>query len=216
MNHEPLPIVVLISGNGTNLQAIIEAIQKGLAIEIRAVISNKADAYGLKRAQQADIPTHIIPHEDFLSRTDFESTLQKTINHYGPQLIVFAGFMRKLGKAFVSHYSGRMINIHPSLLPKYTGLNTHERALAAGETEHGVSVHYVTEGLDTGPLIYQARLSINPQDDNPETLKTRVHALEHIIYPEVLSWFAARRLNYHNNQVFLDGKPLAKSGHAFL
>ncbi|ABX78572.1 phosphoribosylglycinamide formyltransferase [Coxiella burnetii] len=214
MNREPLPIVVLISGNGTNLQAIIGAIQKGLAIEIRAVISNRADAYGLKRAQQADIPTHIIPHEEFPSRTDFESTLQKTIDHYDPKLIVLAGFMRKLGKAFVSHYSGRMINIHPSLLPKYTGLNTHERALAAGETEHGVSVHYVTEDLDAGPLICQARLSITPQD-TPETLKTRIHALEHIIYPEVLSWFAAGRLNYHNNQVFLDGKPLAKSGHAF-
>ncbi|WP_267257128.1 phosphoribosylglycinamide formyltransferase [Coxiella endosymbiont of Ornithodoros maritimus] len=214
MNRELLPIVVLISGNGTNLQAIIEAIQKGLAIEIRATISNKADAYGLKRAQQAVIPTHIIPHEDFPSRIDFESKLQKTIDHYEPQLIVLAGFMRKLGKAFVNHYSGRMINIHPSLLPKYTGLNTHERALAAGETEHGVSVYYVTEELDLGPLICQARLSINPQD-TPETLKTRVHALEHIIYPKVLSWFATGRLDYHNNQVFLDGKPLTKSEHTF-
>lgn len=211
MNHKALPIVVLISGNGTNLQSIIDTIQNGLSVEIRAVISNKANAYGLKRAEQANIPTHLIAHRSFPSRIAFEKVLQETICHYYPQLIVLAGFMRKLGPEFISHYRAQIINIHPSLLPKYPGLHTHERVLITKDHEHGVSIHYVTEDLDTGPLICQARLRVSP-GDTLETLKKRIHALEHVIYPEVLSWFSARRVVLDNHYIFLDGKLLPKAG----
>ena len=215
MNHKTLlPIVVLISGNGTNLQAIIDTIQNGLSVEIRAVVSNKANAYGLQRAKQANIPTHLISHKNFPSCIVFEKVLQETIYYYYPQLIVLAGFMRTLGPEFISHYRGRIINIHPSLLPKYPGLHTHERALIAKDREHGVSIHYVTEDLDTGPLICQARLLITPKD-TPETLKGRIHALEHVVYPEVLSWFADRRVVLDNHHIFLDGKLLPKAGKQF-
>lgn len=215
MNHKILlPIVVLISGNGTNLQSIIDTIRNGLSVEIRAVISNKANAYGLKRAKQANIPTHLISHRSFPSRIAFEKVLQETIYHYYPQLIVLAGFMRKLGPEFISHYRGRIINIHPSLLPKYPGLHTHERILITKDREHGVSIHYVTEDLDTGPLICQARLLVTP-GDTPEILKERIHALEHVVYPEVLSWFADRRVVLDNHHIFLDGELLPKAGKQF-
>ena len=209
-----LPIIVLISGNGSNLQAIINAIYKGLLVEIQAVISNKATAYGLKHAQQANIPIHIISHENFPSRTYFEKILIKTINRYQPKLIILAGFMRKLSKVFISHYNGRIINIHPALLPKYTGLNTHERVLAAKESEHGSSVHYVTEDLDGGPIICQTHFQITTHD-TVTTLKENIHALERVIYPEVLSWFAAGRLLLQNDQVLLDGTLLPKLGKQY-
>lgn len=206
-----LPILVLISGNGSNLQAIIEAIKTGLAAEICAVISNRKDAYGIERAKKMGISTNIIPHNNYPSRTEFETALQKMIDHYHPGLIVLAGFMRKLGENFVAHYQGRIINIHPSLLPKYTGLNTHERVLATGDQEHGVSVHYVTKDLDGGPLICQASLLVTKRD-TPQTLSQRIHTLEHILYPQVLSWFAAGRLTLRNQHVWLDNKPLPKTG----
>lgn len=211
MNDPRFPIVVLISGNGSNLQAIINAIEEGLGIEIRAVISNRAEAYGLQRAKRANIPTHVIPHKDFSSQADFETALRKTIDRYQPKLIVLAGFMRKLSGDFVDHYQGQIINIHPSLLPKYPGLKTHERVLAEGDREHGVSIHYATENVDGGPLICQARLVVTPAD-TPETLSERIHAIEHSIYPHVLSWFAAGRLTLRDHQVFLDNKPLPKTG----
>ena len=214
MNHKTLPIVVLISGNGTNLQSIIDAIQNRLSVEIRAVISNKVNAYGLKRAEQANIPTHLISHRSFPSRIAFEKILQETIYHYYPQLIVLAGFMHKLGSEFINYYRGRIINIHPSLLPKHPGLHTHERVLITKDREHGVSIHYVTEDLDAGPLICQARLFVTPRD-TLETLKWRIRALEHVVYPEVLSWFADRRVILDNHHIFLDGKLLPKTGKQF-
>ena len=205
------PILILISGNGSNLQAIIEATRIGLAVEICSVISNRRDAYGIEHAKQARIPTHIIPHADYPSHTELETALQKMIDHYHPKLIVLAGFMHKLSKNFVAHYQRRMINIHPSLLPKYAGLNTHERVLAAGDREHGVSIHYVTKDVDGGPLICQASLLVKKRDTQ-KTLSQRIHTLEHILYPQVLSWFAAGRLTLRNQQVWLDNKPLPKTG----
>lgn len=206
-----LPILILISGNGSNLQAIIEAIRTGLAVEICAVISNRKDAYGIERAKRVGIPTNIISQGNYLSHTEFETALQKMIDHYHPRLIVFAGFMRKLSENFVVCYQGRMINIHPSLLPKYTGLNTHERVLVTGDREHGVSIHYVTKDIDRGPLICQASLLVTKRDTS-KTLSQRIHALEHILYPKVLSWFSAGRLTLRNQQVWLDNELLPKTG----
>lgn len=207
MTSKKLPIVTLISGNGSNLQAIIDALEQGLAVEIRAVISNREDAYGLERAKKYHIPREVIPHHNFSKHSSFERILRKTIDKYQPELIVLAGFMRKLSGNFVLHYEGRMLNIHPALLPKYPGLDTHARVLAAGDREHGVSVHYVTKTVDGGPIICQAKLLVLP-DDTSESLRARVHALEHIIYPKVLSWIAARSLSLEGNRVLLDNEML--------
>ena len=211
MTSEKLPVVVLISGNGSNLQAIIDALEQGLAVEIRAVISNCEDAYGLERAKKYHIPTEVISHHDFAERSSFEQVLRKTINKYQPKLIVLAGFMRRLSGDFVNHYEGQMLNIHPALLPKYPGLNTHARVLAAGDREHGVSVHYVTETVDSGPIICQAKLLVLPNDTS-ESLRARVHALEHIVYPKVLSWIVAGDLSLKGDKVLLDNKILPKAG----
>ncbi len=203
-----LNIVILISGNGSNLQAIIEAIKQGLAVTISAVISNRPEAYGLERAREAKIPALTVAHSLFQNRQTFEEALQKTIDQFQPQIIVLAGFMRKLTAGFVHHYRGRMINIHPSLLPKYPGLDTHSRALGAKDSHHGVSIHYVTEEVDCGPLICQAQFKINPED-NEASLQQRVHLLEHRLYPQVLAWLAAGRLQLTaKGIVLLDGKPL--------
>lgn len=210
----PLPIVVLISGSGSNLQAIIDATKNTQAtipplnVDIQAVISNRDNAYGLVRAQQAGIPTHVIKHGDFASREAFDQALQQQIDQYQPKLVVLAGFMRFLTEDFVRHYLGALINIHPSLLPKYPGLNTHQQVLAAGDCEHGVTIHFVTPELDGGPTIAQARLLVNP-DDNNESLKQRIHALEHELYPEVLSWFASGRVSLREGAAYLDGSPVA-------
>ncbi|WP_246168963.1 phosphoribosylglycinamide formyltransferase [Coxiella endosymbiont of Amblyomma sculptum] len=207
-----LPIVVLISGNGSNLQAIINAIQHhGLAVEIRAVISNRKDAYGLERAQKHRIPTEILPHNEFSDRSSFEWTLQKTIDKYCPKLILLAGFIRKLSGNFVRRYAGRILNVHPSLLPQYPGLNTHSRVLSTSNQEHGVSIHYVTEFTDGGPIICQAKLFVL-SSDTPESLCTRVHFLEHIAYPQVLSWITNNRLTLLGNSVLLDQEILPKTG----
>jgi len=202
-----ITVVVLISGNGSNLQAMIDAVKNGLAINIAAVISNQPDAYGLQRASDAGIPAHVIDHRQFDSRDDFDTALQEQIDTYQPNLIVLAGFMRRLGSEFVAHYPGRMINIHPSLLPKYPGLDTHKRALEAGDRQHGASIHFVTDNLDAGPIIDQATLDIKA-DDTEETLKSRVQALEHQLYPEVLGWFAENRITLKSGQVYLDSKPI--------
>lgn len=185
-----LPIVVLISGSGSNLQSIIDA---DLPIEIRAVISNRADAYGLTRAEQAGIPTAVLDHKQFPDRESYDAALQELIDSYGPKLLVLAGFMRILSDGFVRHYEGRMMNIHPSLLPKYRGLNTHARAIEAGDREAGCSVHFVTPELDAGPVIAQARVPIH-DDDTPETLAARVLEQEHRIYPEAIRLFAEGKL----------------------
>ncbi|MGK0674317.1 MAG: phosphoribosylglycinamide formyltransferase [Halothiobacillaceae bacterium] len=177
-------IVVLISGQGSNLQALIDAERRGElgGGHIVAVISNRADAFGLERARKAGIPTEVIRHEDFPERADFDAALMDRIDTYRPKLVVLAGFMRILTPAFVHHYAGHLINIHPSLLPKYPGMNTHARAIEAGEAEHGATVHFVTEDVDAGPIILQGRVPVLP-NDTPQTLQQRVHTIEHQIYP---------------------------------
>ena len=212
MRFRKLPIVVLISGNGSNLQAIINVIQQGLAVRIRAVISNRADAYGLERAKKHHILTEIISHDNFVKRSSYEQILRRVIDKYRPALIVLAGFMRKLSGDFVNHYKGRILNIHPSLLPKYPGLNTHAHVLAAGDHKHGVSVHYVTETIDGGPIICQAKLLVSFYDTS-KSLYTRIQALEHVIYPQVLFWIVAKRLTLiGDNKVLLDQEILPKTG----
>ncbi len=202
-----LPVVVLISGGGTNLQAIIDSAQADLPIEIKAVISNKAGAYGLKRAEMAGIPTAVLEHQQFSSREDFDQALAELIDRYEPKLVLLAGFMRILSPGFVRHYQGRMLNIHPSLLPKFQGLHTHERALEAGEEQHGASIHFVTEELDGGPIILQATVPVQQQDD-ADTLAARVLEKEHLIYPLAVRWFAQGRLTLGNDHALLDGKVL--------
>ncbi len=204
----PLALVVLISGNGSNLQAIIDAIRhQGLKAEVRAVISNNPDAYGLTRAREAGIPAISLDHRNYPSREAYDQELRVVIDRYQPQLVVLAGFMRILTAEFVKHYHGRMLNIHPSLLPKYQGLNTHRRVLEAGDNIHGVSVHFVTPELDGGPVILQAEVPVHP-GDTTDDLAQRVHRQEHMIYPLVIRWFSEGRLGLHNNRVLFDGKPL--------
>ncbi len=203
-----LPIVVLLSGSGSNLQAIIDRISEDrLNARIMAVISNKADAYGLQWAQQAGIPTEVIEHHQFDSRESFDTQLIKTIDKYQPELIVLAGFMRILTDEFVNHYYGKMINIHPSLLPKYRGLHTHRRALEAGDNEHGLSIHFVSSKLDGGPVILQKTVPVMA-GDTEQVLAQRVLAEEHKAYPQVIQWIAEKRLQLSGNQVLLDGKPV--------
>jgi len=210
-----LALVVLISGNGSNLQAIIDAIRyQGLNAEVRAVISNNPDAYGLTRAREAGIPAISLDHRDYPNREAYDQDLQAVIDRYQPQLVVLAGFMRILTAEFVKHYHGRMLNIHPSLLPKYQGLNTHRRVLEAGDTIHGVSVHFVTPELDGGPVILQAEVPVHP-GDTTDDLAQRVHQQEHVIYPLVIRWFSEGRLGLHNNKVLFDGKPLTDQQRRF-
>ena len=210
MSHNLLKIVVLISGSGSNLQAIIDAISAGkLHAEIKAVISNKPGAKGLERAKTAGITTHTVDHKQFNGREDFDQALKQTIDQHQPELIVLAGFMRILTDEFVEHYAGRMLNIHPSLLPQFRGLNTHQRALDAGVKQHGVSIHYVSNELDGGPLVLQAVMDIKP-DDSITSLQQRVHQLEHVIYPMVIEWVAEHRLEVIDDQAYLDKQALTK------
>ena len=203
---EPLAIVVLISGNGSNLQAIIDEIKAGrMHANIKAVISNRADAKGLERAQLAGISTEVLDHKDYPDRGAFDQALQQLIDCYKPGLVVLAGYMRILSDDFVHHYDGRLFNIHPSLLPEFKGMNTHQRALDADCSEHGASVHFVNCELDSGALILQAAIKINPEDD-ASSLAQRIHNQEHIIYPMAINWFAEGRLTYKNNQAYLDDK----------
>ena len=186
----PIRLVVLISGNGSNLQAIIDSIaSKQLSAEIIKVISNKADAYGLQRAEKAGIPQQVLAYTNFSSREEYDQALSQIIDKQQPDLIILAGFMRILSQQFVEKYNNKMLNVHPSLLPKFKGLNTHQRALDAGEKEHGCSVHFVTPELDDGPVILQARVKIK-SDDTAETLADKVHEQEHRIYPEAIQMFA--------------------------
>ena len=206
-------VVVLLSGTGSNLQALIDSIQAGdNPARIAAVISNRADAFGLQRAQDAGIDARVLQHQGFEGREAFDAALIEVIDQYQPQLVVLAGFMRILSPAFVRHYQGRLLNIHPSLLPKYKGLHTHRRALEAGDREHGCSVHFVTEELDGGPLVVQAVIPVQ-LGDTPEALAQRVHAQEHQIYPLAVRWFAEGRLRLGEHGALLDGEPLAASGH---
>ncbi len=206
-------VVVLISGSGSNLQALIDSIAQGeYPARIRAVIANRADAYGLQRARQAGIDTRVLDHKAFAGREAFDAALIESIDAFAPDLVVLAGFMRILSPAFVRHYEGRLLNIHPSLLPKYKGLHTHQRALQAGDREHGCSVHFVTEELDGGPLVVQAVLAVQP-GDSLDSLTQRVHQQEHRIYPLAVRWFAEGRLRLGDSGALLDGQPLPSSGY---
>lgn len=202
-----LPIVVLISGSGSNLQAIIDAVQAGLPAEIRAVISNKAEAYGLERARLAGIPTHVLNHRDYADRESYDAALAQLIDDSKAELVVLAGFMRILSDGFVRRYEGRLLNIHPSLLPRHRGLDTHARALAAGDDEHGATVHFVSPELDAGPIILQARVPVEP-GDSPESLAARVLREEHRIYPQAIRWFAEGRLRLEHGRALLDNQPI--------
>ncbi len=208
-------IVVLISGSGSNLQAIIDASQaRDFPGVVAAVISNRPGVYGLQRAEQAGIAAHTLDHTLFDGRESFEAQLQAQIDQFQPDLVVLAGFMRILTPGFVAHYLGRMLNIHPSLLPKYQGLHTHRRALAAGDLEHGTTVHFVTPELDGGPAVVHARVPVHA-GDTEQSLAERVLVQEHRIYPLAVQWFLAGRLCLRDNLAWLDGQRLPEAGFSF-
>jgi len=211
-NHsrEKLNVVVLISGSGSNLQVLIDQMRDhSLPIRISAVISNKADAYGLKRAEAAGISTAVVNNKAYPDRESYDAALQRKIDAYQPQLVVLAGFMRILTPDFVNHFQGRMLNIHPSLLPNYRGLNTHQRAIDDKAKIHGVSVHFVTPELDGGPVIAQSQVAIK-ENDTAESLASRVQAKEHRLYPLVIGWIALGRLTLNNSELIFDNKTLTK------
>ncbi|PPE73501.1 phosphoribosylglycinamide formyltransferase [Solimonas fluminis] len=203
-------VVVLISGGGRNLQALLDAGADGrLGAHIVAVVSNRADAYGLERARRAGVPAQVLPHADFPSREAFDAALAELIEGYRPDIVVMAGFMRVVGAAFVRRFLGRMINIHPSLLPRHPGLKTHQKVVEAGDREHGATVHFVTEELDGGPAIIQGQFSVTAQD-TPETLAERVmQDVELKIYPQAVAWMARGRIGLRDGRVWSDGRPLA-------
>jgi phosphoribosylglycinamide formyltransferase-1 len=205
------PIVVLIGGNGSNLQALIDYRQSDPTLTIAGVISHRENAYGLTRAKNAGIATLVVDHLRYPSREDFEVALTHALVRFAPRLIVLAGFMRILSPAFIQAFPGAILNIHPSLLPDYKGLHTHERVLAAKETQTGVSIHFVTDELDGGPIVAQVPVPILPED-TVDTLKKRVFQAEHWLYPQVVTWFVQNRLKYDQNIVTLDGKRLGPQG----
>jgi phosphoribosylglycinamide formyltransferase-1 len=205
-------IVVLISGSGSNLQALIDAAtEPAWPGAIVAVISNRADAFGLERAGRAGIATAVVDHKAHASREEFDSALIAAIDRHSPDLVVLAGFMRILTPGFVRHYQGRLLNIHPSLLPKYPGLHTHQRALEAGDQEAGASVHFVTEELDGGPVIVQARVSVEP-GDTADTLAARALGQEHRIYPLAARLVLEGRVRLREGRAELDGTALPSTG----
>lgn len=209
-------IAVLISGSGSNLQSLIDACaHRTLPAEICLVLSNRPDAYGLQRANQAGIATAVVDHKNYGSREDFDAELVKTLQQYQPDLVILAGFMRILTPVFVQSFQGRLLNIHPSLLPRYPGLHTHQRALDAGDPEAGATVHFVTDELDGGPPILQARVPVQA-GDTAEALAKRVLQLEHLIYPLAARWFAQGRLRLEDGRAWLDQKPLPATGYDFL
>ena len=197
-------IVILISGRGSNMEAVVRAAQaEQWPARIAAIISNRADAPGLAFAAEHGIETAIVANKDYASRADFDAALQTVIDGFRPDLVVLAGFMRILTEQFVAHYAGRMLNIHPSLLPLFPGLATHAQALAAGVKEHGATVHFVTAELDHGPMVAQAAVPVLP-DDTVETLSARVLQQEHVIYPRAIRWFVEGRLTIAQGEVHVD------------
>ena len=207
-------ILVLISGNGSNLQTLLDHCASGkIAGDVVGVISNRADAYGLVRAREAGVATAILAQQQFASREEYDVALLALMADYQPDLVVLAGFMRILSADLVRHFAGRMINIHPSLLPKYQGLHTHQRAIDDGEREHGASVHFVTEELDGGPVILQARVPIF-EGDSADEVAARVQVQEHSIYPLVVQWFCEGRLRMQEGTALLDGVALGPAGYA--
>lgn len=205
-------VAVLISGSGSNLQALIDANNAGeMAGDIALVISNNPQAYGLERASNAGVATAVIDHREFESREIYDQAIAARLDETQPDLVVLAGYMRILSPAFVEKYQGRLINIHPSLLPKYPGLHTHKRAIEAGDKEHGATVHFVTEELDGGPPIIQGRIPIGESDESE--LASRVQQeVEHHIYPLAVDWFLNGRLEFRDNQAYLDRELIPPNG----
>ena len=209
---EPARIVVLISGSGSNMQAIAQScFKKEMDAEIVAVISNRPGVAGLERAEKLKIATSVVDHTEFASREEFDVNLIRAIDEHSPDIVILAGFMRILTPDFVRRYKGKLINIHPSLLPKHKGLNTHNRALEAGDSEHGVTVHFVSEDLDGGPNIIQAIVPVL-DDDNALTLQVRVQAQEHVIFPIAIKWFAEGRLSMIKGDAYFDNQALPETG----
>jgi phosphoribosylglycinamide formyltransferase-1 len=205
---QPLPVVVLVSGRGSNLKAIAAAAEAGaLPIRILAVVSDRPDAGALEWARVNRIAAVALSPREFVDREAYGRALGDLVASYEPRLVILAGFMRILSDAFVLRFAGRLLNIHPSLLPRYPGLHTHRRALAAGDREHGASVHFVTPELDGGPVVLQARVPVLEGDDE-DTLAARVLRQEHLIYPKVIDWFAAGRLALRDGVAWLDGERL--------
>lgn len=210
MTGRAYSLAVLISGNGSNLQTIIDGCANGqIDATIRCVISNVADAYGLQRARRAGIATEILAHGDYPDRSLYDAALANLLDGYNVDLIVLAGFMRILGAKFINSYAHRIINLHPSLLPRHKGLDTHTHVLRAGDKRHGASVHFVTADLDSGPVITQASIPV-AAGDTEETLQYKIHRLEHVILPRVVGWFAQHRVELADGQVLLDGNIIAQ------
>lgn len=208
-------LVILLSGSGSNLQALIDAINGGvIGADIAAVISNKPEALGLKRADDAGIKNAVIDNLQFSSRENFDQALCREIQIYKPDLVILAGFMRILTSKFVENFDGRILNIHPSLLPKYPGLHSHQKAIDAGDLNAGATVHFVTSKLDGGPPVLQAEVPIY-QDDSAEVLARRILIKEHQIYPLVVQWFCAGRLSLVDGKAYLDSVLLPKHGLTF-
>jgi len=201
-------VVVLISGNGSNLQALIDAQQNAqLGGKIVAVLSNKPDAYGLTRAKNAGIKTLVIDHRKYPSRLEFDNSMAEEIKSLEPDLVILAGFMRILTAEFVCKFKSRLLNIHPSLLPKYPGLNTHRNALENEDKFHGVSVHFVTEELDGGPVVAQSKIKLT-HPTNISEIVPKIQKLEHQLYPQVANWLLTCRLTLENNIVYFDNKQI--------
>ncbi len=211
MNNALLPVVVMIGGHGSNLQALID--NAGLDYQIVGVISHNPDAYGLTRAKSANIPTKVVDHKAYSTRALFEEALLAAVNNFHPKIIALAGFMRILSPDFIQNSVAPMLNVHPSLLPKYKGLHTHQRVLVAKEKEHGASIHFVTAELDGGPIIAQVKVPVL-STDTVEELTQRVHLAEHWLYPEIVRWFAQNRLKYGTSGATLDGIPLDPQGQS--
>ncbi|WJY13978.1 phosphoribosylglycinamide formyltransferase [Pectobacteriaceae bacterium CE90] len=207
-------IVVLISGQGSNLQALINACKNGrIKGRVAAVFSNNPDAFGLTRAQEAGIDTQVLNPKSFEERAAYDAALADEIEKYTPDLVALAGYMRILSPEFVERFAGKMLNIHPSLLPKYPGLHTHAQALANGDTVHGTSVHFVTDDLDSGPVILQAKVPIFAEDTEQNVLE-RVQVQEHTIYPLVVNWFLEGRLKMKDSEAWLDSVRIPSNGYA--
>ena len=203
-----LPIAILISGRGSNMRVIVERAAAGtLPVDVRVVVSDKPSAEGLSLAADMNIATRVLEPRDFPDRPAYDRALVELLRQFQPQLVLLAGFMRILTPQFIGAFAGRMLNVHPSLLPKYPGLHTHRRCLEAGDTAHGVSIHFVTEQLDGGPVILQAEVPVLP-GDTETTLSARVQQAEHRIYPQAIDWFARGRLLLQDGRAWLDGRPL--------
>lgn len=202
-------VVILISGRGRNAEALIAAAQRGrIAAEVVAVLSNRADAVGLQRAQARGVPTQVLPHGDYVDRAAYDIALGDALRALQPDIIALAGFMRVLGPAFVAEFEGRMLNIHPSLLPKFTGLHTHRRVLEAGESEHGATVHFVTTQLDGGPRVIQGRFSVDAHDDEHTLAKRVLEDIELRIFPQAIAWMARDELALREGAVWWQGQRL--------